>query len=167
MRSNGSSYVALVVAVFAAYFAYQWWFNPNRAIQRQLGRLAAALSTPATETPVERVARLARIRSALSNEVRVRLETSGPELVTRDAVVGALQRWTPPPGGMNVDVVDVQVTMDTPTTARAYLTVEMTSRRPQDPQPTLATREAQVALELEDGTWVVTAAAPNESLQRP
>jgi hypothetical protein len=41
MKSNGSVYVAVVLAVLAGYFTYQWWFNPRRTIKRQLGELAA------------------------------------------------------------------------------------------------------------------------------
>ena len=33
-----------------SYFAYQWWFNPSRAVKRRLGEVAATLSMPANET---------------------------------------------------------------------------------------------------------------------
>lgn len=166
MRTNGSKYVAIVGAALAAYFVYQWWFNPHRVIQRRLGHVAAALSAPANETDVERLARLARLRTYLSPNVHVRAAVGGPEIPSRDALFAALASWTAPPGGMNVDFVDVQVNVDTDTTARAFLTVEVTTEGPQDPQPTQDTREARVALAIENGEWVITAAEPND-LQRP
>jgi hypothetical protein len=56
--------------------------------------------------------------------------------------------------------------VDDSATARAFLTVEVTTRRPEDPQPTIDSHEAKVALALENGAWVITAAEPND-LQRP
>ena len=37
---------AVVVDIALGYFGYQWWFNPSRAVKRQLGEVAAALSVP-------------------------------------------------------------------------------------------------------------------------
>ena len=75
--------------------------------------------------------------------------------------------WNPPPGGWNVDFVDVQITLDSASTARAYLTVEVTMSDPRTGQPTLDARDAMVALAERDGVWVVTSAEPAATLQRP
>src|SRR5438067_13547064 len=45
-KNNGSAYVMVILSVLVSYFSYQWWFNPQRAIKRQLSNLAAALSAP-------------------------------------------------------------------------------------------------------------------------
>lgn len=166
MKSNGSAYVVAVIVALTAYFTYQWWFNPNRMVQRRLGQVAAILSAPPSETPVERLARVARLRDYLSPTLRVRLASTGGEIASREAAVGALAAWLPPPGGVEVNFVDVQVRVDDSATARAFLTVEVTTRRPEDPQPTIDSHEAKVALALENGAWVITAAEPND-LQRP
>ena len=63
--------------------------------------------------------------------------------------------WTPP-GGWNVDFVDVDVTVDSDTAARAYVTVDMTTRDPQTGQQTLDSREARLAMVKQKGEWVVS-----------
>ena len=71
MRTNGSVYVAVVVALLVAYFSYQWWFNPRRAIKRQLGELAATLSVPAdSRGDMDRLARVARLRNYFAPDVQ-------------------------------------------------------------------------------------------------
>src|SRR5260221_2349050 len=70
MRSIGSVYVAAVIAALAAYFTYQWWFNPARAIKQRLGQVAAALSVPAPDSDIARLERLAALRRYLADEGR-------------------------------------------------------------------------------------------------
>jgi hypothetical protein len=168
VKINGSVYVAVVVAVLSGYFAYQWWFNPRRAIARQLGELAAALSVPADNRGnTERLARLARVRGYFAPDVHIALGGSAPALTSRDELLGLVGSWNPRPGGSNVSFVDVQVTLDSESTAHAYLTVEIENLDPPTGQPTLDTRDAFVGLAARDGTWVVTTAEPAETPQRP
>ena len=134
MKANGSVYVSVVFVALIGYFSYQWWFNPHRIVKRRLGQLAATLSVPRNETDLGRVARLAQLRQYLADEVHVRAGRSGPELSSRDAVMAAAVGWTPV-GGANVDFVDVDVKVDSNDAARAYVTVDMTTR---DARTTLA-----------------------------
>ena len=60
MKSQGSIYVSIVLVALGGYFVYQWWFNPNRIIKQRLGEVASALSAPAGEEDVARLARIAR-----------------------------------------------------------------------------------------------------------
>lgn len=168
MQSNGSVYVAVVVAVLAGYFTYQWWFNPHRAIKRQLGNLAAALSAPPDgRGDMDRIARVAGLRNYFAPDVRVKTGASGLDLTSRDALVGAVAAWTPSASGWNVDFVDVQITLDSTSTARAYLTVEVTTSDPRTGQPAVDAREAVVGMAEREGVWVITTAEPAETLQRP
>src|SRR4030088_1224615 len=98
MRSNGSTYVSVVFVLLIAYFSYQWWFNPHRAVKRRLGELAATLSVPANETDLGRVTRLAHLRGYLADNVHVRAVRSQPELSSRDAVMAAASGWAPRAG---------------------------------------------------------------------
>ena len=86
MRSNGSLYVAVVLAVLAGYFTYQWWFNPRRVITRRLGELAATLSVP-VDNPgdVDRLARIARLRNYFAPDVHVTLGGSAPAIASSTA----------------------------------------------------------------------------------
>jgi hypothetical protein len=167
MKTNGSIYVAIVFAVLVGYFAYQWWFNPARAVKRRLGEVAAALSVPADDADIGRVTRLAQLRRYLAADVHVRAGASGPEIASRDAVLGAVSAWTPAPGGWDVAFADVQITLDSDSTARAYLTVEITTRDRQTGQPTMDTRDATVGLDKRDGEWVITSAESKEIPPRP
>ena len=168
MRKHGSVYVTVVVAVLVGYFSYQWWYNPRRAIKRQLGELAATLSVPADSGGnMERLARVARLRSYFAPDVRVSLGASRPQLSSRDALVGAVAAWNPPAGGWNVSFVDVQISLDSDTTARAHMTVEITSPDPRTGQPAYDAREVRVEMAEQEDVWVITAAEPVETLQRP
>jgi hypothetical protein len=168
VKSNGSVYVAVVLALLAGYFTYQWWFNPRRAIKRQLGELAATLSVPAdSRGDSDRLARVARLRKYFAQDVRITLEGAVGELTSRDAVIGAASAWNPPPGDWNVSFVDVQVALDTESTARAYMTVAIESRDRATHQPVFDSRDMAVAMAARDGAWVITTAGPADALPRP
>ena len=167
MKTNGSVYVAAVFAVLVGYFTYQWWFNPARAVKRRLGEVAATLSVPAADSDVGRVTRLAQLRHYLAEDIHVRAGASGPEITSRDVAMAAVATWAPAPGGRDVQFVDVQITVDSDTTARAYLTVEVTSPDRQTRQPTVDAREAMVVLAKRNGEWVITDAESKETPTRP
>ncbi len=167
MKANGSVYVSVVFAVLIGYFGYQWWFNPARAVKRRLGEVAATLSVPAADSDVGRVTRLAQLRHYLAEDIHVRAGASGPEITARDVAMAAIATWTPAPGGRDVQFVDVQITVDSDTTARAYLTVEVTGPDRQTRQPTVDAREAMVVLAKRNGEWVITSAESKETLTRP
>jgi hypothetical protein len=144
MTSNGSKYVTVVFGLLVAYFSYQWWFNQNRIVKRRLGELAATLSVPAQEADLERVARLARIRQYLADDIKIQGGRSGPELSSRESVMAAAAGWKPDQGG-NVNFVDTDVKLDADT-ARAYTTAEVTTNDPRTGEQTLDSREATLWL---------------------
>jgi hypothetical protein len=154
VKSNGSVYVSVVFALLVGYFSYQWWFNPNRVVKRMLGELAATVSIPAAEADLERIARLARLRQYLAEDIKVTSGRSGQELSSRDAVMVAAAGWKPDRGG-NVDFVDVDVKVDGDT-ARAYATAEVTTRDPRTDEQTLDAREVQLSLVKHGAEWAVS-----------
>jgi hypothetical protein len=156
MKSNGSIYVSVVFAALVAYFSYQWWFNPHRVVKRRLGEIAVTLSVPESDAELGRITRVAQLRHYLADDVHVRVGRSGGEFTSRDAVLAVVGAWTPPPGGWNVDLVDVEVAVDSSTTARAYLTAEMTGRDPRTGERTLDSRDATVSMVNRNGEWVVS-----------
>jgi hypothetical protein len=155
MRANGSAYVAVVFAVLIGYFSYQWWFNPSRVVKHRLGEIAAALSVPDDESEIARVARLASLRRYLAEDLHLRVG-SAPELTSRETALAAAAAWRPPPGGGNVRFADVQVFIESPTTAHAYLSVELTSTSPESGHPVVDARDASVDLAKREGEWVAT-----------
>jgi len=154
VKSNGSVFVAAVFVLLAGYFTYQWWFNQNRVVKRRLGELAATLSVPAGEPDLERIARLARLRQYLADEIRVTRGRSGAELTSREAIVATAASWTPDGGG-SVDFVDVDVKLDGES-ARAYVTAEVTTREPGSEERTFDSREAVLSVVKRDRGWVVS-----------
>ena len=166
MKSNGSVYVAAVLVVLIGYFAYQWWFNPARAIKQRLGDVAAALSVPAPDSDIARIERLAELRRYLADDVRV--DVGGAQPVTsRDAVLGLVASFKPASGGVDVQFVDTQVNVESDSSGRAYLTVEVTTPDRQTGQPTVDSREAVVTLVRRGGEWLITSAESRPAPTRP
>ena len=83
MKTNGSVYVAVVFAALIGYFSYQWWFNPARMVKHRLGEVAAALSVPDDETEVARIARLARLRGYLDDNLHLQRRRRGDHVARR------------------------------------------------------------------------------------
>ena len=154
MKQNGSVYVSVVLAALAAYFVYQWWFNPNRMVKARLGDVAAALSVRAGEAEVGRLARLAQLRKLVADDVHVAIGRQGPDLRSRDAVMAAVAAFMPPPG-FNVDFVNADVLVNSDDTARAFVTADVTSRDPQTGKQTLDSREVTFSFVRLDGAWLV------------
>ncbi|HKB09801.1 MAG TPA: hypothetical protein VKD69_04065 [Vicinamibacterales bacterium] len=163
MKHNGSAYVAIVIAALTAYFVYQWWFNPARAIKRRLGEVAAALSVPAPDSDIARVERLAQLREYLAEDVRI--EVAGAQAVSsRQAALALVGAFRPAPGGANVRFIDTQVNVDSADQGRAWLTVEVSTPDRQTGERSIDTRDATVTLARRGGEWVITSA---ESLPPP
>jgi hypothetical protein len=162
MKSNGSVYVAVVFTVLIGYFGYQWWFNPARAVKRRLGEVAAALSASADDTDISRITRLARLRGYLADDIHVRPGSAAPEITSRDVVLAAIGSWRPPPGGGDIHFADVNVAMESASSARAYVTVELTIPDRETGQATIDARDATASLAKRDGEWVITSAESKE-----
>ena len=159
---NGTIVAAVCFVALVGFLVYQSWFNPTRAVQRRLSEIAAALSMPDHEAPTERAMRAARLRRYLADDIRVR--TASGEITSRDQIVGAVAAFAAPPGGWDVQFVDVQVRVhhDTNAEADAYLTVELNGRDERTGQPTVDTRDAAVTMKKIDGEWLVATAETKE-----
>jgi hypothetical protein len=57
--------------------------------------------------------------------------------------------------------------MDSASSARAFMTVDVEQRDPDTGQPALDTREASVIMAKRDGDWVITTAEPGATAQAP
>ena len=163
--TKGSVYVLLVLGLLVFYLSYQWWFNPARALKRQMGEVAAALSVPAGEPEMARIARLAQLRRHLADDIRIRAGSA--EISPRDAILGAVGAWKPPASGIDVQFVDTQVFIDSETTARAYMSVEVATPDPTRGQPTVDRQDTSVRLEKRDGQWVITTVESKSGVKAP
>jgi len=166
MKSTGTAAASVLFGALIAFFVYTWWFNPTREVQKRLNDIAASLSVADNEPPLSRVARAAQLKKYLAEDIRVK--TGGNEFPSRDAIVGAVAAFTAPPGGWNVQFVDVQIRVnhDTGVDADAYMTVEINGRDARTGQPTVDAREASVTMKKISGEWVVATAETKDTLQR-
>jgi hypothetical protein len=87
---------------------------------------------------------------------------NGPVLESRDAVLAAIGAATVPPGGWNVDFVDVDVRVNGDDTARAYVTADMTTKNPQTGQQSLDSRDVVLSFAKSGGEWLVREAEVKE-----
>ena len=165
MKSNGTAVAAVCFAALAAFFVYQWWFNPTRAVQRRLSQIAAALSAPDNEAPMARIGRAAQLRKYLAEDIHIKAGSA--ELTSRDQIVGLVSTFAPS-GGWNIQFVDVQVRVnhDTNVDADVYMTVEINAVDPRTSQPTIDAREASATMKKVDGEWVLATAETKDTLQR-
>ena len=146
--------------------------SDERAIGRQMTAIAEALTVPATDGELGRVARIAAVRRVLAPDVTVSTGVtarpgaqSQPALVGRDAVLALAGRWVPPPGGVTVEFVDVQMTLDdSRVNAQVYCTARVSSG-PEE-RPLVDARELTVGFSKIDGIWLITSVRPEETLVR-
>lgn len=170
MTINVLVYRVAVVAI--AFIVSGCAGGDERAIKNQMSAIAQALTVPASEGELGRITRIASLRAALAENIQLSTGASvrpgaqiPPELVGRDAVLGLAARWSPPAAGVNVEFVDVQVTLDDGgSTAQVYCTAQATSGPPE--QPIVDARELTVGFTKVDGEWLVSSVRPEDTLTR-
>lgn len=146
--------------------------SEERAIRNELSGIAETLSVPASDGDLGRLARVASLRKALAPDVQVstgvipRPGAQTPsEISGRDGVLALVGRWSPPPGGVRVEFVDMQVTLDASrTNAQVYCTVQLTSGT--SDKPIVDARELTLGVSRIDGEWLITSIRPEETLNR-
>ena len=143
-----------------------------RAIEDQMSAIEKALTVPGSEGELGRVARIASLRNRLAENIQISTGSTAapgaripPELVGRDAVLALAARWAPPAGGVTVEFVDAQITLDpSNVTAQVYCTVQATSGTPD--RPVVDARELTVGFSKIDGEWLVSSVRPEATLSR-
>ena len=161
---QGTLYVGIVIVALAGYFVYQSWFNPTRAVKRRLGEIASVLSVPEHESDFDRVVRLSKLRGYLANDIRLR---AGPiDFSTRDTIVGALTAIRAARGALDIQCVDVQVSMESETTAHSGLMLEVNTHDERTGELLSDRYETIVDLQKRDGEWIVIKADIRTSRSR-
>ena len=170
--SNCMRACRLGVLAAMAVFALGCGNSDVRAIEDQMSAIEQALTVPASEGELGRVTRIASLRHALAENIQVSTGSIAapgaqvpPELVGRDAVLALAGRWAPPAGGVTVEFVDAQITLDPGNvTAQVYCTVQATSGPPE--RPIVDARELTVGFSKIDGEWLVSSVRPEATLAR-
>jgi hypothetical protein len=162
---------AFLICVMVA-FAVACGDSDERAIRNQMSAIAESLSVPEHDGELGRIARIAALRNVLAPDITVSTGASSqpgaevePELVGRDAVLALAGRWVPPAGGVTIEFVDVQVTLDASrATAQVYCTARISSGP--DERPLVDARELTIGFSRIDGSWLVASVRPEETLVR-
>ena len=150
---SGTIVAGILLAVMLAGIGYRYWPSDERDIRRHLSNLAEALSFPLAESTEERITRLAVLREYFDPNVRVQLDDRN--FTTRDEIIELLTRYQPPPGGVNVEFVNIAVALaDDHETANVTLTAKMSSTDNQGVS-TLDERAADVMMRKVDDDWVI------------
>jgi hypothetical protein len=154
---SGTLVATILLAVMVAGVAYRYWPSDERSIRRHLSNLAEALSFPLAESTEERITRVAVLREYFDPDVRVKLDDR--DLTSsRDEIIELLSRFQPPPGGVNVEFVDISVRVaEDHETATVTLTAKMSSTNDKGVS-TLEERLADVSMKNADGDWVIASA---------
>jgi hypothetical protein len=166
-RSYSGTAVALVLlGVMLAGIVYRYWPSDEREIRRHLSNLAEVLSSPGNESEVAHLTRVAALREYFAPEVKIQL--GGEQIVSREALMALVGRWTPPPGGVVVEFVDVTVTLaGDHQSADISLTAKASAGNSRNGESTVDAREAALEMRNADGDWVITSVEARETLARP
>ena len=176
---SGTPVAVLLLVVLIGAGVYKWWPSDERAIRRQLDALADTLTVPSTDTELSRVTRLAELRECFAPDVQIHFENQ--ELASRDALLAFVERWTPAPGRIFVEFVDVKVTLGGDDTATVYLTAKVTSakegpaadspdrdaRAPSAGHTIIDAREVNLTMAKQNDDWVITKVESQETLEKP
>jgi hypothetical protein len=153
---SGTVVAAILLALMVGGVTYRYWPSDERSIRRHLSNLAEALSFPSPESGEARLTRIAVLREYFAPDVRIRLDTG--ELTSRDEIIGLLSRFQPPPGGVNVEFVDIVITLaDDHESAAVTLTAKFSSTNSKG-ESTLDERVADVTMRNIDDDWMIAEA---------
>jgi SnoaL-like domain len=163
---SGTIVAIVLLGIMIAGLAYRYWPSDEREIRRHLSNLAEALSVPGAETDVARMTRVAAMREYFAPDVRMRVGSE--QIVSRDALMAAIARLSPPPGGVAVEFTDVTVALaQDHASADVTLTAKIASTDRQSGEKTLDVQGAAVQMRDADGDWVITSVEPREIPPRP
>lgn len=163
---SGTVVAGVLLAIMLAGLAYRYWPSDEREIRRHLSNLAEALSAPGAESEVARITRIAAMREYFAPDVRIRV--GAEQIVSRDALIAAIGRLSPPPGGVAVEFADVTVLLaDDHASADVTLTARVASTDRQTGEKTLDLQGAAVQMRDAEGDWVITSVEPREIPRRP
>lgn len=153
---SGTVVAAILLTAMIAGVGYRYWPSDERSIRRHLSNLAEALSFPLAEGTEERLTRIAVLREYFDPNVRIRLDDL--ELTSRDEIIEVLSRFQPPPGGVNVEFVNISVTLAADEESAAVTLRAKLSSTDEKGVSTLDERVADVTMRKSDDDWVIASA---------
>lgn len=143
-----------------------WWPTDTRRITKLVEQLAQDVSFRTTEGNLLRLAKVQAVTGRFTEDAVIRFETLGipeREAVGRDAIHAALliaQSW---PGGLDIRLTDVDVTLGPqPDEARVNLTASANSGRTEG----FTAQEFLLQLVKREGKWLIRRVEAVKTLRR-
>jgi hypothetical protein len=165
--SRGAWAATLVLLGVIAWLA--WGMRPTDAnrIARRLERIAADASAAPRESAVDRLARAARLATALTTDARLEFGEGAPAVEGREAIVALASRAVPGEGPARLSFVDVGITVgEGRLAARATMTAKLVTRDAQSGGDLVDAREVETDWVKQDGEWRITRATLVGTLRR-
>lgn len=154
---SGTTVAAVILAAMVSGVVYRYWPSEERSIRRHLSNLAEALSLPYADTEVLTITRFAAMREYFHPDVRIRID--GREILTRDVLIRLLSQWTSPPGGVAVEVSEMEIAVaDDRMTASVDLVASASAKEAGSRERTVDARAFTIAMTKAGGDWVIAAA---------
>jgi len=151
--------VVFLAVAAAAIVAYLAWPNEEHRVRARLEDLAASLSVPPSEPDLARLARASRVRGFFTEDVLVSFEEATERaLHGRDEIAGVVARPWGPPSGVKVELLNLQVSVESGGRADARLEARAVSLEPGAESATLDARMVALTLRRIDGTWLISSA---------
>ena len=154
---SGTAVAVVVFAIMLAGLVYRYWPSEERDIRRHVSNLAEALSLSTSEGEALSATRFAALREYFAPDVRIHFDDQ--EIVTREVLLTRLRAWSPPPGGIAVEFVDIQIALsDRAPTANVTLTARVSTQRVPVSESTVETRAVSASMVKFEGDWVIASA---------
>jgi hypothetical protein len=154
---SGTAVAAVILVAMLSGVVYRYWPSEERSIRRHLTNLAETLSLPDSDSEVLAITRFAALREYFDPDVRVRIDDR--DIVSRDTLIRLISQWKPPPGGLIVEVSDLQIRLaDDRVSAHVNLTASASWKDAVTRERTADVRAFSVAMSKARGDWVISTA---------
>jgi hypothetical protein len=153
---SGTVIAAILIAVMVAGVGYRYWPSDERSIRRHLSNLAEALSFPLVESNEERLTRVEVLREYFAPDVHVQVD--GRDLTSRDDVIHTVTQYQPPPGGLQVEFVNLLITIADDHQSATVTFTAKASWSEANGVSKLEERAADITMRQADGDWLISTA---------
>lgn len=145
-----------VVAVAVCIWVWRaWWPNDERQIRRRLNSFAADFNESTTDG-LGMVARAAKIGSYFTDDIVVEFGQGTPPVHGRETLMGMATRLQGRTAAFTLELLDVNVDVESPTTAEVNLTAAFRRRSLTTGEESIDARELSLGMVKVNGEWRVS-----------
>ena len=160
--------VGPVAAVLLVWVSFGWLSSEARQICRRLDALAETASVGGGETNLVRMAKAARLAGYFAEDITLDLGSPSTVIRGRDALMVMAARSQVSPGGLGIELVDVQITVAAEEArAIASMTVQGSGIDFATGDQMIDAREMEMTLVKLDGEWLIQGVSAVSAIMRP